>query len=206
MKFRPRRAMNLAGRLGASLAQTIMATATVREYVEDPEWHPLMAGASKSFLVALWHEHLLVAGWTLGRYRSTYTLASGSEDGEIAAGIASAFGLKVLRGSSGQDGARALRRIVDAARGRTRFRLALTLDGPRGAAPRCQGRPRLHRISMSVARRVFGRRLPGPLAAWKLGPHANSSALPTGAAPLHDADCTAGKLFTRITRRLFPAC
>jgi lysophospholipid acyltransferase (LPLAT)-like uncharacterized protein len=132
MKIRSRRVMNLAGRLGAGAVQAILATATVRELVEDPDWHPLMAGASRSFLLALWHENLLVAGWAVGRYPNTYTLASGSEDGEIAAGVASAFGLEVWRGSSSQGGVRALKQIVDFARSPRRFRLALTLDGPRG--------------------------------------------------------------------------
>jgi len=132
MTFLSRPVMNLAGRLGAGTTQAILATATVREQVEDPTWHPLMTGAAKNFLVALWHENLLVGGWALGRFPSTHTMASGSKDGEVAAGIASAFGLKVVRGSSSQGGARALRQIVDLAGRRRRFRLVLTLDGPRG--------------------------------------------------------------------------
>jgi lysophospholipid acyltransferase (LPLAT)-like uncharacterized protein len=124
--------MNLAGRLGAGTLRAIMATANVRELIEDPDWHPSMAGQSKSFLLALWHENLLVGGWAIGRFPNLHTLASDSDDGEIAAGCAASFGMEVLRGSSSKGGVRALKQIVDFARNRKSFSLAMTPDGPRG--------------------------------------------------------------------------
>lgn len=124
--------MNLAGRLGAGTLRAIMATANVRELVEDPDWHPSMTGNSKSFLLALWHENLLVGGWAIGRFPNLHTLASDSDDGEIAAGVASSFGMEVLRGSSSKGGVRALKQIVDFGRSRKDFSLVITPDGPRG--------------------------------------------------------------------------
>jgi lysophospholipid acyltransferase (LPLAT)-like uncharacterized protein len=131
--------MNLAGRLGAGTLRAIMATANVRELVEDPEWHPSMDGQSKSFLLALWHENLLVGGWAIGRFPNLHTLASDSDDGEIAAGIASSFGMEVLRGSSSRGGVKALKQIVDFARNRRDFSFVMTPDGPRGPRREMKG-------------------------------------------------------------------
>lgn len=132
MKLRSRNLLNVAGKLGAGVLRAIMATATVREQVEDPRWHPQMFGASKRFLIALWHENLLVGGWAIGRFPHLYTLASDSDDGEIATGLAATLGMRVLRGSSSSGGVRAVKQIVDLSRDHERFLLAITPDGPRG--------------------------------------------------------------------------
>ena len=124
--------MNVAGRFCAATVRGIMATSNVREHVEDSNWNPSTAERSKNFLVALWHENLLLGGWAIGRVPHIRTLASSSHDGEIAAGVASGFGFTVLRGSSSQGGVRALRQIVQFGRTLAIFRMLLTPDGPRG--------------------------------------------------------------------------
>jgi lysophospholipid acyltransferase (LPLAT)-like uncharacterized protein len=132
MKIQSRKTLFFAGRVAAALVRTVLAAARVREFVEDPDWHPYMGGRSRDFLLATWHENLLVAAWWCGRFPHFHTLASPSRDGEIITGCASSLGMKVLRGSSYDGGARALKQIVDFARSRKRFRLGVTPDGPRG--------------------------------------------------------------------------
>jgi len=57
-------------------------------------------------------------------------LVSQSRDGESVAGALAKMGIRVLRGSSGRDGATAVKNIIKAARkGES---LVLTVDGPRG--------------------------------------------------------------------------
>src|SRR5262245_38518507 len=132
MRISSRPLLNLAGRLGGTTVHAIMATARVSELVEDPSWHPQMGGPDARFLLALWHENLLLGGWAVGRFPGMVTLASASEDGEIAAGCAAGFGMEIIRGSSSQGGAEALKRIMGLAQRRIGFRLAITPDGPRG--------------------------------------------------------------------------
>src|SRR4028119_1896855 len=132
LKIQSRKTLAFAGKLGAGLVRAIIATSKVRECVEDPDWHPFMGGAERNFLLAAWHENLLVAAWYCGRMPYFHTLASPSRDGEIITGCAASLGLTVHRGSSKDGGARALRHIVGLAKSRRRFRCIITPDGPRG--------------------------------------------------------------------------
>jgi len=124
--------LRLVGKVGAAVVRTVLATAKIRDYVEDADWHPLMGGRDRNFLLSTWHENLLVGAWYCGRLPYFHTLASPSRDGEIIAGCASSLGMTVLRGSSYDGGVRALKQLIDVAKVRRRFRCGFTPDGPRG--------------------------------------------------------------------------
>lgn len=85
--------------------------------------------ADEGRLVALWHGRMLVgtprhrdSGWSI--------LVSPSDDGALMQVLLDRFGYAVIRGSTSQGGARALRRLLEVLRrGGT---IVLTPDGPRG--------------------------------------------------------------------------
>jgi len=108
-------------------------------------------------LFCFWHDRVLVVAYFLTervvrRGRPVTTLASRSQDGEIASRIVEALGGRSLRGSSSSGGAEGLRGLLRAvADGHS---LALTVDGPRG--PRHQAKPG----AVAVARRTGAPLLP----------------------------------------------
>jgi lysophospholipid acyltransferase (LPLAT)-like uncharacterized protein len=86
-------------------------------------------GKEKQYIYAFLHSQQLA---TIYFYRNTKmgSLASLSKDGEIAAAVAEAFGIKMLRGSSSRGGAAALmglKSLIEKG-----YDVALTVDGPRG--------------------------------------------------------------------------
>lgn len=77
-----------------------------------------------------WHRNLLIM--TLQRINSgAGVLVSKSKDGELIAGPLSELGYIPIRGSSSRNGARAMLRMVKAAKN---ISLAITPDGPKGPA------------------------------------------------------------------------
>ena len=85
----------------------------------------------RSVILTLWHGQLLPLLWT-HRGRKLSVMISEHSDGEIIARVATALGLRPVRGSTTRGAARALltaAREVDAG-----YDLAITPDGPRGPA------------------------------------------------------------------------
>jgi lysophospholipid acyltransferase (LPLAT)-like uncharacterized protein len=132
VKIESRRLMNLIGRAGAGITRGILASSRVTQTADDHDWHPRRAGRDKSYILALWHESLVVGAWWCGRAAPFHTIASPSKDGEIIAGCAASLGMDVIRGSSSQGGVMALRQVVTTGNSQERFRCAVTPDGPRG--------------------------------------------------------------------------
>src|SRR6056297_3394938 len=88
-------------------------------------------GKQKQYIYGFFHSQILAFVYN---YRGTKmgSLASTHRDGEIAARVASGFGIKMARGSSTRGGAAALRGLKRLmGRG---YDTALTVDGPRGPA------------------------------------------------------------------------
>lgn len=77
-----------------------------------------------------WHGRSFIAPH-LFRGRGYYVMVSLSRDGEMQANIFTRFGFKIIRGSTGREGVKAL---VDAIRvlRKENAKMALTPDGPRG--------------------------------------------------------------------------
>jgi lysophospholipid acyltransferase (LPLAT)-like uncharacterized protein len=113
-----------------------MLGATLRLRIEGSDaLAPYWSGA-RPLIYCVWHGRILMVPWLNTRLRRTHAaravsvLASRSRDGGIAAGYASRFGLDVVRGSSSQGGAAAMRALVTTVEaGRD---VALVPDGPRG--------------------------------------------------------------------------
>jgi lysophospholipid acyltransferase (LPLAT)-like uncharacterized protein len=86
-------------------------------------------GKGKRYIYAFKHSQLLEHIYFY-RHTKMASLASLSKDGEIAAVIAEAFGITMLRGSSSRGGAGALMGLKTLSE--QGFDIALTVDGPRG--------------------------------------------------------------------------
>ncbi len=91
-------------------------------------------------IYALWHGHAL-ALTLFGMDRGIYTIASRSEDGEIAARIAEGLGYRVVRGSTEEGrvdkgGRRSAIQLIRALR--EGHNVAITVDGPKGPAYKVQ--------------------------------------------------------------------
>ncbi len=94
----------------------------------------------KGKIYALWHGHAL-ALTLFGMDRGIYTIASRSEDGEIAARIAEGLGYRVVRGSTEEGkvekgGRRGAIQLIKALREGNN--VAITVDGPKGPAYKVQ--------------------------------------------------------------------
>lgn len=80
-------------------------------------------------IYAVWHSRMLLLPWLYGG-RRLRVLTSRSRDGELAARVATRFGLEVVRGSSSRGGADALRALVRSLR--DGWGVVIVPDGPRG--------------------------------------------------------------------------
>ncbi|QDU70107.1 lysophospholipid acyltransferase family protein [Engelhardtia mirabilis] len=81
------------------------------------------------FLVAVWHGRMLL-GMPSHPGRLYSVLVSPSDDGSLAKLALERFGYRIIRGSSGRSGARALREMLNVVKGGQR--VVVTPDGPRG--------------------------------------------------------------------------
>jgi hypothetical protein len=123
----------LEGRFGAAALAALAATWKVEILGRPAE--ELRRG-QRPVVWALWHGHLLPLLW-LHRHQGIALLISRHRDGERLAGVATALGYRVIRGSSTRGGSAALLRLVRALRqGQP---VALAADGPAG--PRERAKP-----------------------------------------------------------------
>lgn len=85
----------------------------------------------KNYVVAFWHETMLVPWYLHGKKKSA-ALTSKSKDGDLLAKQLKRWGYEVIRGSSNKGGDVALGVMIDYAK--NNFSIAVTPDGPRGPA------------------------------------------------------------------------
>ena len=168
MKVESRRLLHFAGRFGAGVVRSILASSRVTESVEDSAWHPRMGGRQKDYILSCWHENLIIGAWWCGRLARFHTIASQSKDGEIIAGCASSLGMEIIRGSSSQGGATAVRQVLAASKTAARFRCAVTPDGPRG--PRRQMKSGVvyiaSRLNLPIVCLAIATKNPWRLGSW----------------------------------------
>lgn len=121
--------------------------ASLRFEVADPRQRQLadQANDHQSFAIATWHEHC-VAGILAHSWQSICLLVSQSFDGEMIAQVANHFGFPSIRGSSSRGGREALRQLIRVVR--SGWRVAFTVDGPRG--PRHEVKPGVISLARST--------------------------------------------------------
>lgn len=99
---------------------TIDGAGKVDEYVQK----------GTPIIYVFWHRHIFV---TIYRFKKSGArpLISLSEDGEIVAQVAEAFGMHPVRGSSSRGGARAFLALVNTIKS-DKSQVMITADGPKG--------------------------------------------------------------------------
>ena len=106
-----------------------MRTCRITEFGRDIEERYLRENPGKGLLYASWHRGLFfVVYWY--RNRNIVSIASASEDGELAAQAAKRFGWITARGSSSRGGDRAFREME--ALVKKGYKGGLVADAPRG--------------------------------------------------------------------------
>lgn len=108
---------------------------TGRWHTEGGDLPSQMLAEGKPFIVAFWHQRLLMMPYTwraVGGDSPFHMLISSHRDGEIISRIISHFGIKTIAGSTGKGkgGANALRAILKALK--SGEVVGMTPDGPRG--------------------------------------------------------------------------
>jgi len=119
-------------RLACGLAATFIRLihATSRWQVINSETPERMLDENQPFIVAFWHNRLMMMPYIWRKGVTMNMLISHHRDGELIANTIAHFGLASVRGSSSRDGAQALRTMVKAIkRGES---VGITPDGPRG--------------------------------------------------------------------------
>ena len=114
----------------ARVAVTLwLSTCRVTEFGRDIETRYLGANPGKGLLYASWHRGLFYSVYWY-RNRNMVSIASASEDGELAAQAAKRFGWTTARGSSSRGGRKAFREMEDYIN--KGYKGGLVADAPRG--------------------------------------------------------------------------
>jgi lysophospholipid acyltransferase (LPLAT)-like uncharacterized protein len=135
----------VAPRLAAALIRLLANTLKVR--VEDPSGF-LQKLPSQPFLIAFWHNRILLMTWFCQRLlsqRRVVTMISRSGDGQLITDTIAQFGLQAVRGSTSKKGMVAFRAALRLAQEQG-CDIAFTPDGPRG--PRYQVQPGILHLSV----------------------------------------------------------
>jgi lysophospholipid acyltransferase (LPLAT)-like uncharacterized protein len=104
----------------------------------------------RSFLLALWHEHLF-ASLGAHSFQGVSPIISLSKDGEIVTYVATKMGMEPVRGSSSRGGRAAKDSLEEKIR--NGLRGAITVDGPRG--PRRQPKLGIFHIASATGTRIL---------------------------------------------------
>jgi lysophospholipid acyltransferase (LPLAT)-like uncharacterized protein len=123
----PTRKVTWSSRLGSAFIQAIARTWRFRVVNEEASVRERAAG--RPVVMALWHGEMLPLLF-YHRNRQIAVLVSEHGDGEISARILSAFGFRLVRGSTSRGAARSLI-AIDRELG-AGFDVGITPDGPRG--------------------------------------------------------------------------
>jgi lysophospholipid acyltransferase (LPLAT)-like uncharacterized protein len=123
----PTRKVTWSSRLGSAFIQAIARTWRFRVVNEEASVRERAAG--RPVVMALWHGEMLPLLF-YHRNRQIAVLVSEHGDGEIIARILSAFGFRLVRGSTSRGAARSLI-AIDRELG-AGFDVGITPDGPRG--------------------------------------------------------------------------
>lgn len=112
------------------LTQTVnLLCKSLRISFENKEVIEKLESENKNYVVAFWHETMLLPWYLHGRKNSA-ALTSKSRDGDLLARQLKHWGYEVVRGSSSQGGDVALGIMIDYAK--NKYSIAVTPDGPRG--------------------------------------------------------------------------
>jgi lysophospholipid acyltransferase (LPLAT)-like uncharacterized protein len=136
MRLWKRAAFYSFGWISKAVATLWLGTCRIAEFGREIEERYMEENPGKSLLYASWHRGLFfVIYWY--RNRNVVSIASASEDGELAAQAAKRFGWLTARGSSSRGGRQAFREME--ALVRKGYKGGLVVDAPRG--PRFVAKP-----------------------------------------------------------------
>ncbi|MFO1472339.1 MAG: lysophospholipid acyltransferase family protein [Turneriella sp.] len=115
--------------------QLAYRTAKLLAFDVDPEAEKLIADPKGQFIIAIWHNRLMLSVYSLsdnvaGRGHDVLAIISQSSDGELIARATKMWGAYTARGSSSRGGTAALKKILKYTK--LHFHPLITPDGPRG--------------------------------------------------------------------------
>ena len=129
MKWGKRLAFWLFGWTAKAIASLWLGSCRISEFGREIEKNYLRQHPGKGLLYASWHRGLFfVVYWYRGQ--NVVSIASASEDGELAAQAARRFGWITTRGSSSRGGRQAYRAMEDLVK--KGYKGGLVADAPRG--------------------------------------------------------------------------
>ena len=135
MRIRSRLLNRIAGGTLAGFTRALASTVTYKMHMEDPAWYPLAADCPRTYIVATWHDTMLLPIMLRKTIRQRTpgnrmtTLVSQHQDGSFLTFAMRHFYLGTVRGSTNRGGTTALRTLIQTAR---QEHICMTPDGPRG--------------------------------------------------------------------------
>lgn len=184
MKIRHPAIIKWIGFLGAIFIRVWVGTLSFR-YRSLRENVFFDRGAKGPYLVAFWHENIMVPCQAFAR-RDILVLISQHADGEMIAQVCKHVGFGTIRGSSTRGGLRALRQMIRAS---SNCNIVVIPDGPRG--PRRHLEPGLIYLAAKTGLPIvllgIGHDRPWRLKTWDrfVIPRPFSNAIVLASAPIH---------------------
>lgn len=135
MRIRSRWLNQIAGGVLAGFTRALASTVTFRMHMDDPAWYPLASDCPRTYIVATWHDTMLLPIMLRRTIRDQTsanrmtTLVSQHQDGSFLTYAMRHFYLGTVRGSTNRGGTAALRSLIHEAREQ---HICMTPDGPRG--------------------------------------------------------------------------
>ena len=148
MKIRSRALNRIAATLLVWAVRALFSTCRLRVHCEVPNTDPNHDTGPDRYLYSIWHDQILMTLFS-DRPRNMAGLVSGSNDGSLLALVLERLHITPIRGSSSRGGVKAMRQMLDLARG---LHVAITPDGPRG--PRREAKDGIAFLAVHAGRRI----------------------------------------------------
>jgi lysophospholipid acyltransferase (LPLAT)-like uncharacterized protein len=129
------------------LFRALFLTVRIRYREDDPRTNPYF-GSGPPVIYGVWHDSMIFSIFA-GRHLRTVALVSKHQDGSFLARGLAMLGIGIVRGSSGQSGISAMRRLLSLPGDRS---VVITPDGPRG--PRRRLKPGMIFLASHTGRAV----------------------------------------------------
>lgn len=119
--------ISFAGRLSAMVLRLLFRSLRLELHTSKGV-QPYRAVGERRYFYSVWHDSAIFAAFG-GRHSRTVALTSRHRDGSFVESALAGAGVSAVRGSSGRNGPRAIRALIELAKTKD---IVMTPDGPRG--------------------------------------------------------------------------